>query len=477
MQEVLPYFLLAAVATILGVVLWKSSRRLRSTSLELAAVEGEEQRMFHYLHELGSAIEVDSTRHALGRIIVEGVVEVVGAEAGAVYLLSRKGGNLVPRYLSGDCPPLVRVPDEVGEMARKDPRALASFLRLAKAPLHEGILGETLGGGEAVHVTDLLTHRTDSDGSGRSGCVEAMLAPLRHGGRDIGVLAVTRGTIGRSFSGNDFAVFRSAAEQSGFALGNALIYREAEEKRQFESDLRNAGEIQRVLLPQGEMKVPGYRVSGSNLPARIISGDYYDHLQLGDGRHGVVIADVSGKGVGAGLLMAMCRSVLRAQSGETEDPAAALAAVNRQLFPDIREDMFISLFYAVIEGDGGTVRLARAGHDAALFFRKEDSEVQEIKPPGLAIGIDEGEVFERVTKVRELAMNPGDVLLFHTDGIREALDAEGREFGEERLRQAFAELAVLGAEAVVEGIQNAVESFAGEAPQMDDITLFAIEKR
>ena len=115
-----------------------------------------------------------------------------------------------------------------------------------------------------------------------------------------------------------------------------------------ESELRTAREVQQVLLPQSDPVVPGFRISGTNLPARIISGDYYDYIDLGDGKCGIVIADVSGKGVPAGLLMAMCRSALRSVAiGETS-PAKALALVNRQLFPDIREDMFISMAYGIL---------------------------------------------------------------------------------------------------------------------------------
>jgi sigma-B regulation protein RsbU (phosphoserine phosphatase) len=342
-----------------------------------------------------------------------------------------------------------------------------------------GLLGAVLSNGTALHVPDIRLDRAfrkawpDDDGER----VEAMLSPMRHGGREIGVLVVARTQDQVGFSANDLAVFRSAAEQSAFALGNALLYREANDRRQFESDLRNAGEVQRVLLPQGEPIVPGYRVAGANVPARIISGDYYDHLDLGEGRHGVVIADVSGKGVGAGLLMAMCRSVLRSQAWGKSDPAEVLGGVNRQLFPDIREDMFISLFYGVIEGDGGLIRLARAGHDAALLFRADEGIIEEIKPPGLALGIDDGDVFDRVTKVLELQLNSGDLLLFYTDGVNEATNDAGHEFGMKRLKKTFLKSARLGAEAAVSAVQEDLATFSGEARQMDDITLLALEKR
>ncbi|QJE98060.1 PP2C family protein-serine/threonine phosphatase [Luteolibacter luteus] len=478
MQHLVTYLLLAVVVIGLAVAMRKVKVQLRNKNEELNAFEGEEQRMFAFLHDLGSAIGSDTTMTGLYRLIVDGVNKVVAARGGALYLLDDSRQKLQPRYLSASCPALVGVPAEVQQKALKDPRALDSHLRLAQVPMDEGVFGAVLAAGEALQIADVKAHESfrNSKTSPGEGIV-ALIAPLRHGGRDLGVLSVTRSKEEAPFTANDFAVFRTVAEQSAFAIGNALVHREASEKRQMEGELRNAREVQRVLLPQGEPVVPGYRVSGTNMPARIISGDYYDHLDLGDGRHGVVIADVSGKGVAAGLLMAMCRSVLRSLAGVHESPAEALGRVNRQLFPDIKEDMFISLFYAVIEGDGGTVKFARAGHDPALLYRAEERSVELIKPPGLALGIDEGDVFERVTKVQEIRMNPGDCFLFHTDGVKEAVNAAGEEFGMERLREAFRECASLGAEATIRCVERELAKFVGEAPQMDDVTLVAVEKR
>lgn len=478
MQHLVTYFLLAAVVIGLALAMRKVKVQLRNKRDELSAFEGEEQRMFAFLHDLGSAIGSDTTMTGLYRLIVDGVNKVVAAKGGALYLLDDSRLKLQPKYLSSSCPALVGVPAEIMQKADKDLRALDSHLRLAQVPSDEGIFGAVLTAGEALHIADVRAHESfrnakTSPGEG----IVALIAPLRHGGRDLGVLCVTRHRDEAPFTANDFAVFRTVAEQSAFAIGNALVHREASEKRQMEGELRNAREVQRVLLPQGEPVVPGYRVSGTNMPARIISGDYYDHLDLGDGRHGVVIADVSGKGVAAGLLMAMCRSVLRSLAGAHESPAEALGRVNRQLFPDIKEDMFISLFYAVIEGDGGTVKFARAGHDPALLYRAGERSVELIKPPGLALGIDEGDVFERVTKVQEIRMNPGDCFLFHTDGVKEAVNAAGEEFGMDRLRDAFRESAPQGAEATIRSVERELARFVGEAPQMDDVTLVAVEKR
>ena len=125
----------------------------------------------------------------------------------------------------------------------------------------------------------------------------------------------------------------------------------------------------------------------------------------------------------------------------------------------------------------GDLTLSREGHDAPMMFRAKSGEIETIKPPGLAIGIDAGEVFERVTKDLSLHMESGDCLLLYTDGVCEAVDSKAEEFGKQRLIEIFQEAAPSGAETVVEAVQQGVVSFAGDEPQMDDITLIVIEKK
>jgi sigma-B regulation protein RsbU (phosphoserine phosphatase) len=384
----------------------------------------------------------------------------------------------LPSYISEDCPPLIGIPVEVRKKAERDSRALESHLRLSRVTVDEGILGYCLAVGEPIHVKDVKSHPSFRDAFTRyTDDVSALLSPLRHAGRDLGVLVVARRHLDGGFSQNDFTVFRSAAEQSSFAIGNARIHREAHEKRAMEGELQNAREVQRILLPQKDPVVPGFRISGTNVPARIISGDYYDYLDLGEGRFGFVIADVSGKGLPAGLLMAMCRSALRSVAPGRTSPSEVLAAVNRQLFPDIREDMFISMAYAILDQNSGRLVIARAGHDPALLFRRDSGNVELLRSPGLALGVDGGTVFERVTKDQEIELLAGDCVLFHTDGVREAVDSQEEEFGMERMSEVFRMAAPLGAEAVLSRMQEELREFTGDGPQMDDITLVAIEKK
>jgi sigma-B regulation protein RsbU (phosphoserine phosphatase) len=434
--------------------------------------------MFTFLHDLGLAIENEPSPSLLSRIIVDGIDKVVTARGGAIYFVNAENDFLNPSYISEECPPLIGIPVEIRKKAERDPRALESHLRLSRVAVDEGILGHCLSVGEPIHVRDVKNHPAFRDAFTRyTDDVSALLSPLRHANKDLGVLVVARRHQDGNFTANDFAVFRSAAEQSSFAIGNARIHREAHEKRAMDGELKNAREVQRILLPQQDPVVAGFRISGTNLPARIISGDYYDYIDLGAQKFGIVIADVSGKGVPAGMLMAMCRSALRSVASGEISPSNVMAAVNRQIFPDIREDMFISMTYSVLDTATGMLTLSRAGHEPALFFRRETGKVELLRSPGLALGIDSGAVFERVTRDQEVPLKAGDCVLFYTDGMKEAMNAHEEEFGMERMCESFRMAAPLGAEAVLTRMQEELAQFTGDGPQMDDITLVAIEKR
>jgi sigma-B regulation protein RsbU (phosphoserine phosphatase) len=217
-------------------------------------------------------------------------------------------------------------------------------------------------------------------------------------------------------------------------------------------------------------------VHGRNRAARILSGDFYDYVQAAPGWFGAVVADVSGKGFPAALIAATCRSALQAHARVHQSPAAVLGAVNRQIFDDIKEDMFVSAVYFVLEEGGHQVTLARAGHPPPLVWRKATGEVETLSSPGLGLGIDAGEVFDRVTKDLTATLQSGDCLLVYTDGVNEAEDADGDEFGEERILTLLKENAPAGTAAVVDAIIAAVDAFTAGRPAMDDITLVALQR-
>jgi sigma-B regulation protein RsbU (phosphoserine phosphatase) len=472
--------LLAGAAV--SLLLLRSLRRERDVIRRMQ--EGDQERasrrrrVFEVLQVLGDAIQTGQHDATVHRLIAEGAVKVVESDGAALYLFDEKTQSLVPKHCTKKCPPLIALPERIVEQARTNAGTLPSFLRLHSIKSGEGVLGSVFESLHEENVPDLRHHaKFDGQSNHFQQHIAALMAPVKHGNRGLGVLAAAVERTA-AFTPHELEMFVSLAEQCGFALGNAQAHHEAGAKRAIESELKNASEIQRILLPDKAPDTPGFEVTGRNIPAKLVSGDYYDFVPVGETHVGVTIADVSGKGIPAALLTAMCRSVLRAKAPfHPSSPAAALSALNRNLFPDIREDMFITIAYAVLPKDNNVVTLARAGHTDPLVWRQSTGQVEVIKSGGLAVGVDKGDVFERVTKDVDIPMESGDVLLLYTDGINEATDHKGLEFGEERIKTVLGLAAPNGAQAVVNALCDAVKNFAGSEAQADDITLVVIRRK
>lgn len=436
--------ILIAGAIAFGIVYRRQRREIDALARAREKIEIEETRVFDFLHGLGTALSEETRAADMHRLIVEGAMRILDAHGGALYLADRNGEQLRPAFVSKNCPMFVELIDTVWRQ------------------------------GEPLFL------RPDDKRLGRKSALRAnsaMLCPLIYGKQKLGLLLVARRAGSDPFPSSAFPIFKGIVEQSAFALYNAFIFSEAAEKKRLDQDLQIAYEIQRILLPSSAPEVNGYQISGINIPARQVSGDYYDYIDIDPAHCGVVVADVSGKGVPASLIMAMCRSVLRSKAPGQHSAANVLQQVNAQLYPDIKEDMFISMAYAILDKESPTVTLCRAGHDAPLFYSAREKTVSRINPPGMALGIDSGGVFNRVTADFSLTLERDDCLILYTDGVTEALDREGTEFGMENVIRSILASASQGAAGIVTKLTDDLRNFAGTHPQQDDITLIVIRKK
>src|SRR6202040_287844 len=189
----------------------------------------------------------------------------------------------------------------------------------------EGLLGRVWQTGQPVYLNEVSeAPELAKLGNSSFGATSVMVSSLLYGKQNMGVLALANGPRGAPFSQSDFVVFKSISEQSAFALYNAIIYSEANEKKRLDHDLEIARDIQRILLPAEAPAIKGFEIYGINVPAHQVGGDYFDYIKVDDARLGVAIADVSGKGVPASPIMAICRSVLRSQAPQNPSPADVL---------------------------------------------------------------------------------------------------------------------------------------------------------
>ena len=226
----------------------------------------------------------------------------------------------------------------------------------------------------------------------------------------------------------DLAVsFNTMAEDLRTSIDN--LRRTTAEKERYTKELEIAKEIQDTFLPESVPAIPGIGIAAATIPAMEIGGDFYDFIPAGKGRWGIVIADVSGKGISAALFMALSRTLLHVSGGTASDPTAAIRQANQWIYEDGRSSMFVTVFYGVLDPAGMQFSYVNAGHNPPLLVRED--RVQELcKSRGIALGVVPDVSIASTT----LDLRHGDILVLYTDGVTEAFNDLNEAFGEERLK-------------------------------------------
>ncbi|MGQ9681068.1 MAG: SpoIIE family protein phosphatase [Anaerolineae bacterium] len=304
------------------------------------------------------------------------------------------------------------------------------------------------------------------------GLAGGLALPLRAGGETIGLLVAGQ-TESPEFQGHHRrAILTGIANQAAMAIQNARLYQQSLEQERLAQELRVARQIQATFLPEETPPLPGWSVAVASRPAREVGGDFYDFIHLGGSRWGLVMADVSDKGVPAALFMALCRTVVRAVAAEGRPPAATLAHANDLLVADSRSGMFVTLCYGVLDHETGEFFFASGGHNPPFWYRHAGREVVRLACRGVALGVIERPVLEE----RRILLGPGDALVVYTDGVTETFDPDERLFGEEGLREAIARVGGRPAEGILASIDDATQAFARGVAQSDDYTLLVLRR-
>ncbi len=257
------------------------------------------------------------------------------------------------------------------------------------------------------------------------------------------------------------------------------LLRDAQEKKRLEEELRIAHEIQMSLLPQGPLSMPGLSVTALCVPAREVGGDYYDFLPLDDHRVGVLIADVSGKGTSAALYMAELKGLVLSLSRIHSSPRELLITANQIIAEHLDAKSFITMTYAIVDLRAQTMTYARAGHTPLIYVPSGAAagEARVLAPDGMVLGLklDKGEMFERLLEEETIPLHRGDLYVFFTDGISEAMNAGDDCFGEQRLARLVEEHAHLPSDELRERVLREIAAFVGGAPQHDDMTMILLK--
>jgi len=340
-------------------------------------------------------------------------------------------------------------------------------------PVDAPLLDDIIVSGQPMTVNA----QTALEAGGVLGSLGAMTGlPMRAHGQTVGLLLAGHREQEKAISGRRMNILSGIANQTAMAIETTQLYQQTVQQQRLQHEIGLARSIQESFMPECCPMIPGWELGIEWRAARGVGGDFYDFIHLEDGRLGLVIADVSDKGVGAALYMALSRTVMRTVALNTYSPAVALQRANHILLEDSRSGMFVTLFYGILDLQSGELVYARAGHNPPLWVRDDDGagsgEIVELDPPGIVLGVLDLVFFEE----GRITLAPDDSLVLYTDGVTEAINLDEEEYGVERLRRTLHDGRNLGAPEQVDYINQQVTTFAAGCPQFDDFTLMVVKR-
>ncbi len=252
-----------------------------------------------------------------------------------------------------------------------------------------------------------------------------------------------------------------------------------QDQERLKHEMHLAQEIQQTLLPAEFPKIRGFDISSYYESAKEVGGDYYDFVQIDHDRMGVVIADVSGKGVPGSLVMTMIRTALRTEAQNAKSAAETLRRVNRFVMGDIKKGMFVTVFYAILNSRNRSLNFASAGHNPMILYRPSTQKTYYLNPKGFPVGIslNDEQLFDRSITDDSIRLSKGDIVVIYTDGVTEAMNSRRELFGEERLLQVIRDYGHLSAKEFVTKLKEEITSFTEGQVQYDDISLVVIKEK
>jgi sigma-B regulation protein RsbU (phosphoserine phosphatase) len=421
----------------------KELSRCRQTSLEEVSKKEQLVEVSRYLNSTLDLSEV------LDRILAT-ALRLVNGDRGTVYLLDDKRQELWSRVVTGSQRLEIRL------------------------PYGKGIAGYVAATGDTLNIPDAyLDPRFNPDVDRHSGYhTQSMLCmPMRNNeGKVIGVFQLLNKRAGL-FSAEDEQMIDAMSVHAAIAVENARLYEQEQEKLRLEKYLHAAREVQQALLPLHVPAVAGLQLSASMDPAEEVGGDSYDFIQMENDRLAVCLADVSGKGLPASLLMANLQAAVRSQSMVTSSPTACLSRTNKLLYHSTASDKFVTAFYGIIDPAAGTLAYCNAGHESPMLVHA-DGSLQALATGGIMLGVVDDFAFNEET----VPFPAGAVLAVFSDGVTEAFNERGEMFGADRVQRVILRSRAGSAAEILDGILREVREFTGAARQSDDITLLVVKR-
>jgi phosphoserine phosphatase RsbU/P len=299
-----------------------------------------------------------------------------------------------------------------------------------------------------------------------------LVIPLIYEDRLIGLISLGEKKSGKLYRREDITLLNTLANQGAVAIENAIMLEEVIEKERMQEELSIAKDLQVSMLPSACPVIDGFEIAAYSNAAMEVGGDFYDFIEIGSGKTGLVIGDVTGKSVSGALVMSASRSIFRMLSEEDLTVSDIMTRANKRTKQDIKSGMFVALLYAVLDANASRLSMCSAGQTQPIVLSGDSKETRIIETRGdtFPLGILDDVDYEDTV----LPLNPGDKVIFYTDGIVEAMNAQEELFGFERLVQAVNHMGSLSAENILSKINEEVAQFVGEAPQHDDLTIIVL---
>ncbi len=327
-----------------------------------------------------------------------------------------------------------------------------------------------------ILVNDVYQNKSLSDLAQWKKDARTLLAAPLYSSRDqlMGIIYATKFQP-YGFDIDDISLLEGFANQAAIVLENSRLWAESLERERLEQELKVAREVQLKLMPQTMPQISGMDIDSFFLTAYEVGGDYYDFFQFADGQPGMIVGDVSGKGTSAAFYMAEFKGVIQTLAQTTKDPMELICRANQIFYASVEKQLFLTAVVGKYLPEQQEFQFVRAGHNPILYCPAGSQKSEYLQPPGLGIGLDSGAVFNQITQMAKLSVKPGDALLLYTDGLVEARNSTGEEFGDTRLQSLMDNCSRDDIRLIKEQILETVTDFIGATPLHDDLTFLLIK--
>lgn len=414
------------------------------------------EKKYHLLLQISEKLSATLNLDALLEYLIDTVQSIVAYDAAGIFVGTRSGLTAKRGTKSRLIEGMIMRGFEM--QVESDPMLNSG----------EGIIGYVIRTGESLILPDVnLDSRYIA---GRRRTKSEITVPMKLDERVIGALNLESDCL-NAFTDADLKVLQFYASIAAISIEKSMLHREMLEKKRIDSQLEVARQVQFSLLPIASPEIPGYSISAVNLPTYEVGGDYYDYIRLPGQQIGIAVADVSGKGIPASLIMSMFRAALRAQVRNDTALPHIMETVNLLLWESTSAAQFVTAVYGVLDRATGRFTYTNCGHNPPLLVRADDS-VETLSQGGLPLGLFHTIHYEEAA----VTLNPDDRLAIYTDGVVEAADAYDQEFGMHRLGQTLLAARCQTAHETVRAIIEATQNFSGENSYQDDFTMVVIKR-